>query len=143
MSEVCDKMITSSTDRTEMLNQVAITLQPNDEAFVEFFEVGKSYDMLSDRVGGMIECVHIGEGIDMWVNENFIQEQLDYNATASGIYWIAYGFMSGSILGNVVFTSSDGMGETIGLNVDQINYLKKIAFDIVGIVPDLRESYVL
>ena len=126
-----------------MLDQVAITLQPNDEAFVEFFEVGKSYDMLSDRVGGWLECVHIGEGIDMWVNENFISEQLPYNPTASGIYWGAFGFMSGNILGNVVFTSSDGMGETIGLNVDQINYLKRIAFDIVGIVPDLRESYVL
>ena len=125
-----------------MLDQIAITLQPNDEAFVEFFKVGDSYNMLSDRVGGMIECVHIGEGIDMWVNENFIQEQLPYNATASGIYWLAFGFNAGFILGNVVFTGSDlRTGETVGLDVDQINYLKKIAFDFCGIKPDLRESY--
>ena len=125
-----------------MLDQIAITLQPDDKAFVEFFEVGKSYDMLSDRVGGMIECVHIGEGIDMWVNENFIQEQLPYNATASGIYWSVFGFNAGFILGNVVFTNSDGMGETVGLTVEQVEHLKKIAFDFCGIKPDLRESYV-
>lgn len=124
-----------------MLDQVAITLQPNDEAFVEFFEKGNSYEMLSDRVGGWLDCVHIGEGIDMWVNENFISEGLPYNPTATGIYWTTYGFMSGSILGNVVFTGSDGMGETISLTVEQIEYLKRIAFDIVGVKPELRESY--
>ena len=123
------------------LDQVAITLQPNDVAYVEFFSVGDSYQMLSDRVGGMIECVHIGNGIDMWVNENFLAEQLEYNATASGIYWLAFGFNAGFILGNVVFTGTDGYGETIGLSVEQVEHLKKIAFNFCGIKPRLRDSY--
>jgi uncharacterized membrane protein len=45
--------------------------------------------------------------------------------------------MSGQIFGNVIFTSNDGMGDTTGLSVSQVEYLKEIAFDIVGIVPNL------
>jgi hypothetical protein len=45
--------------------------------------------------------------------------------------------MSGQIFGNVIFTSNDGMGETTGLNLEQVAYLKEIALDIVGIQPVL------
>lgn len=116
-----------------MTKQIAISLTHDDVATAHEFIIGDSYNLLNKTVGGMIECVHIGMGIDMWVNENFLFENLPYNASATAIYWTAFGFMSGQIFGNVIFTSSDGMGETTGLTVEQFNYLKEICFDVVGI----------
>jgi len=121
-----------------MNKNIALTLTVNDELFINEFQIGDSYKMLSEAVGGMIECVGLNNEIDMWVNENGIAEGLPYNATATGIYWMTFGFMSGQIFGDVIFTSSDGMGETIGLTKEQGEYLREIAFDIVGITPQYR-----
>ena len=118
-----------------MPNGLALTLTTDDTSEIKIFQVGDSYKMLSEAVGGWIECVTLRNGIGMWVNDNGIAEGLDYNPTATAIYWSNFGFMSGQIFGNVIFTGSDGMGETIGLNVEQVTYLKEIAFDIVGITP--------
>ena len=115
---------------------LALTLTAQDTSEAKIFEIGNSsYQMLSEAVGGWIECVRLKKGITMWVNDNGIAEGLDYNPTATAIYWTTYGFMSGQIFGNVIFTSSDDEGETIGLNAEQVDYLKMIAFDVVGIKP--------
>jgi len=116
-----------------MTEQVALILTTQDDLFAKTFEVGDSYQTISDGVGGWIELVRLNNGVDMWVNDNGIAENLPYNPTATAIYWSNYGFMSGTIFGDVVFTSSDDTGETTGLTVAQFDYLNEIAFEIVGI----------
>jgi len=116
-----------------MTKQVALILTATDELFAKTFEIGDSYEMLKEGVGGWLELVRLNHGVDMWVNENDIAENLPYNATATAIYWSNFGFMSGQIFGDVVFTSSNPDGETIGLSVLQGGYLREIAFDIVGL----------
>jgi hypothetical protein len=117
-----------------MTKHIAISLTTDDVATVHEFVVGDSYKMLSDAVGGYIECVQIAHGIDMWVNEEGKILDLPYNATATAIFWTTYGFMSDMIFGDVIFTSCDDeSGETTGLTVEQFDYLKEIAFDVVGI----------
>jgi hypothetical protein len=126
------------TKGTKMAKNIALTLTTKDELFVDEFEIGNSYRLLSNAVGGMIECVGLRNNIDMWVNDNGIAENLPYNATATAIYWSNFGFMSGTIFGDVIFTSSDGMGETIGLTKEQGEYLREIAFDYLDIKPQKR-----
>jgi hypothetical protein len=116
-----------------MTKQVALILTAQDELFSYNFEIGDSYQMLKAGVGGWIELVRLNQGVDMWVNENGIAENLPYNPTATAIYWSNFGFMSGQIFGDVVFTNSNDEGDTIGLTVSQFEYLNEIAFDIVGL----------
>jgi len=116
-----------------MTKQVALILTAQDELFSYTFEIGDSYQMLKAGVGGWIELVRLNNGVDMWVNENGIAENLPYNPTATAIYWSNFGFMSGQIFGDVVFTNSNAEGDTIGLTVSQFEYLNEIAFDIVGL----------
>ena len=116
-----------------MTNQVALILTATDELFAKTFEIGNSYQMLRDGVGGWLELVRLNNGVDLWVNENGIAEGLPYNPTATAIYWSNFGFMSGQIFGDVVFTSSNDEGETTGLTVGQLEYLNEVAFDFVGL----------
>jgi len=116
-----------------MTKQVALILTAQDELFSYNFEIGDSYKMLQAGVGGWIELVRLNNDVDMWVNENGIAENLPYNPTATAIYWSNFGFMSGQISGDVVFTNSNAEGDTIGLTVSQFEYLNEIAFDIVGL----------
>ena len=116
-----------------MTKQVALILTATDELFSKTFDVGNSYEMIREGVGGWIELVRLENGVDMWVNENGIAENLPYNPTATAIYWSNFGFMSGQIFGDVVFTNSNDEGDTTGLTVGQFEYLNQIAFDIVGL----------
>ena len=117
-------------------NQVAISLTASDVAKTHLFEIGNSYDMIRESVNGWIECVRLNKGIDMWVNEEGKMLDLAYNPTATAIYWTNFGFMSDVIMGDVIFTSCDDEGETTSLTMEQVNYLKSIAFDVVGIEID-------
>jgi hypothetical protein len=116
-----------------MTKQVALILTATDELFAKTFEIGESYEMLRNGVGGWIELVRLNNGVDMWVNEDGIAENLPYNATATAIYWSNFGFMSGTIFGDVVFTNSNDEGDTTGLTIPQFEYLSEIAFDILGL----------
>ena len=116
-----------------MTKQVALILTATDELFSYTFEIGDSYEMIREGVGGWIELVRLNNGVDMWVNEDGIAQNLPYNPTATAIYWSNFGFMSGQIFGDVVFTNSNDEGDTTGLTVGQFEYLNQIAFDIVGL----------
>jgi len=116
-----------------MTKQVALILTATDELFAKSFEIGESYEMLRNGVGGWIELVRLNNGVDMWVNEDGIAQNLPYNATATAIYWSNFGFMSGTIFGDVVFTNSNDEGDTTGLTIPQFEYLSEIAFDILGL----------
>ena len=118
---------TSKGGKMEKQKAVIITTD-GDKSVVEF-DFGKSYQLLSDAVGGMIECVGL-EGADLWCNENGIAEGLPLNMIASAIYSDAFN-ASNPILGNVIITGScDDEGETLGLTDEQVaywlNYDKKV-----------------
>ena len=104
-----------------MKKQKAVIISTEGHKSVVEFEFGKSYQLLSDAVGGMIECVGLKDA-DLWCNENGISEGLDLNMIASAIYSEAFN-ASNPILGNVIITGSvDAEGETLGLTDEQVAY---------------------
>jgi hypothetical protein len=104
-----------------MEKQKAVIISTEGHKSVVEFEFGKSYQLLSDAVGGMIECVSLKDA-DLWCNENGIAEGLDLNMIASAIYSDAFN-ASNPILGNVIITGSvDAEGETLGLTDEQVAY---------------------
>jgi hypothetical protein len=112
-----------------MKKQKAVIISTEGHKSVVEFEFGKSYQLLSDAVGGMIECVGLKDA-DLWCNENGIAEGLDLNMIASAIYSEAFN-ASNPILGNVIITGSvDAEGETLGLTDEQVahwlEYNKKV-----------------
>jgi hypothetical protein len=112
-----------------MKKQKAVIISTEGHKSVVEFEFGKSYQILSDAVGGMIECVSLKDA-DLWCNENGISEGLDLNMIASAIYSDAFN-ASNPILGNVIITGSvDAEGETLGLTDEQVahwlEYNKKV-----------------
>lgn len=112
-----------------MEKQKAVIISTEGHKSVVEFEFGKSYQLLSDAVGGMIECVSLKDA-DLWCNENGIAEGLELNMIASAIYSDAFN-ASNPILGNVIITGSvDAEGETLGLTDEQVahwlEYNKKV-----------------
>ena len=104
-----------------MKKQKAVIISTEGHKSVVEFDFGKSYQLLSDAVGGMIECVGLKDA-DLWCNENGISEGLDLNMIASAIYSDAFN-ASNPILGNVIITGSvDAEGETLGLTDEQVAY---------------------
>ena len=104
-----------------MKKQKAVVISTDGHKGVVEFEFGKSYELLSNAVGGMIECVGLKDA-DLWCNENGIAEGLDLNMIASAIYSDAFD-ASNPILGNVIITGSvDAEGETLGLTDEQVAY---------------------
>jgi len=104
-----------------MEKQKAVIISTDGHKGVVEFEIGKSYELLSNAVGGMIECVSL-EDADLWCNENGIAEGLDLNMIASAIYSNAFG-AGNPVLGNVIITGSvDAEGETLGLTDEQVAY---------------------
>ena len=104
-----------------MKKQKAVIISTEGHKSVVEFDFGKSYQLLSDAVGGMIECVGLKDA-DLWCNENGIAEGLELNMIASAIYSDAFG-AGNPILGNVIITGSvDAEGETLGLTDEQVAY---------------------
>ena len=104
-----------------MEKQKAVIISTDGHKSVVEFEFGKSYQLLSDAVGGMIECVGLKDA-DVWCNENGIAEGLPLNMIASAIYSDAFN-AGNAILGNVIITGScDDEGETLGLTDEQVAY---------------------
>jgi hypothetical protein len=109
--------------------QKAVIITTEGTKSVVEFEIGDSYKLLSNSVGGMIECVGLGDA-DLWCNENGIAEGLELNMIASAIYSETFG-ASNPILGNVIITGgADEEGETLGLTDEQVahwlGYDKKV-----------------
>ena len=104
-----------------MEKQKAVVISTDGHKGVVEFEFRKSYELLSNAVGGMIECVGLKDA-DLWCNENGIAEGLELNMIASAIYSEAFN-ASNPILGNVIITGSvDAEGETLGLTDEQVAY---------------------
>ena len=104
-----------------MEKQKAVIITTEGKKSLVEFDFGNSYQILSDAVGGMIECVGLKDA-DVWCNENGIAEGLPLNMIASAIYSDAFN-SSNPILGNVIITGScDAEGETLGLTDEQVAY---------------------
>ena len=104
-----------------MEKQKAVVISTDGHKGVVEFEFRKSYELLSNTVGGMIECVGLKDA-DLWCNENGIAEGLELNMIASAIYSEAFN-ASNPILGNVIITGGvDDEGETLGLTDEQVAY---------------------
>ena len=104
-----------------MEKQKAVVITTEGKKSVVDFDFGNSYQILSDAVGGMIECVGLKDA-DVWCNENGIAEGLSLNMIASAIYSDAFN-AGNAILGNVIITGScDAEGETLGLTDEQVAY---------------------
>ena len=104
-----------------MEKQKAVIITTEGKKSLVEFDFGNSYQILSDAVGGMIECVGLKDA-DVWCNENGIAEGLFLNMIASAIYSDAFN-SSNAILGNVIITGScDAEGETLGLTDEQVAY---------------------
>ena len=104
-----------------MEKQKAVIITTEGKKSLVEFDFGNSYQILSDAVVGMIECVGLKDA-DVWCNENGIAEGLFLNMIASAIYSDAFN-ASNPILGNVIITGScDAEGETLGLTDEQVAY---------------------
>ena len=64
-----------------MEKQKAVIITTEGKKSVVDFDFGNSYQILSDAVGGMIECVGLKDA-DVWCNENGIAEGLPLNMIA-------------------------------------------------------------
>lgn len=87
------------------------------------FAIGDSYELISDAVGGWIECAQIKEDIDLWLNEEGKLNGLEPNRLATILFWERYGVGSDIIVGDVFLASSNSEGDTIGLSDAQKKYL--------------------
>lgn len=87
------------------------------------FEVGNSYELLRDTVGGLIECVSLSNTIDLWVNEEGKLLDLPGNLLATLLYQSVYDTKD-VIVGDVIFTGgADEDGETLGLSDADLAFL--------------------
>lgn len=83
------------------------------------------YTVLSEAVGGLIECVTLRDkaGVpDMWLNENGKFSGLDQNPTATAL-WVDMYDLTDVIMGDVVITGgADEEGYTLGLSDEQVEF---------------------
>jgi len=101
----------------------AVVITTDGEKQVKEFEIGNSYKLLSETVGGLIECVRLDANLDMWVNDNGLAEGLAQNPHGTRIYNDTFGAQH-VIVGNIIFTGgADDEGETLGLNDEQVQKL--------------------
>lgn len=94
------------------------------------FTVGDSYEVIKSAVNGWIECVVVGDDIDMWVNEEGKLMGLEINFLATMLFWERYGTGTDIVVGDVFLTSNDGQGEATGLTETHIKFLD----EFVGLV---------
>ena len=120
-----------------MSKQTAVKVLASGHVVKAEFELGKSYDFLREGVEGWLECVSLGNGIDMWLNEEgkILELPINYNATM--LWQASYGY-SDVMCGNAILTSSNEDGETVGLSEEQVAYIMgkvsypEIRFEFVG-----------
>jgi len=96
-----------------------ITLRMGEPPCVE--EMENTLDAMQEIVGGLITCLHLVPGVDLWANdEGFYACEPNRQVTTD------YGY-SQPIFGNMFIAANDGMGETVGLTDAQVvEWLPKV-----------------
>jgi hypothetical protein len=88
----------------------AVVKNPGEPAVEKMIDA--DLESLQRLVGGYIECVSVGKGVDMFVNEEGLLIDLPLNKVVSGH----------TLVGTIVAISCDDEGESIGLNDEQLSY---------------------
>jgi hypothetical protein len=114
-----------------MNDQIAIVVNSDfHNSHPVLFTVGESYNFIADAVGGMISCVTLDNGLEMWVNDEYLYNGDEFSPVATAAYWKTYGAFSHYVNGAVVFTGgADYEGNTIGLNFDQLSFVGSLLLD--------------
>lgn len=99
-------------------NKIRIVSKRIGEA-MEVMEMEHTLENMQEKVGGHLEVVELPNGIDLWLNEEGLLEQLSVN-----VLTVADGQVLHTIVGNVFFAGHNDEGETIGLTDQQIAWLK-------------------
>lgn len=125
------------------LQKVLVRKQNEDFQVVETKTLNLEY--LQSQVGGFIELVSWFEdlnnlGIDMWINE---EGKLIEDLKTTFIVVDNNGEVVDAIFGDVVFTSTDMEGNTIGLNDIQIQKIKKILGQQVGVTSNGSIAHII
>lgn len=128
-----------------MSNLQKVLVRKQNEDFQVMETNTLSLEYLQSQVGGFIELVNWFEdlnnlGIDMWINE---EGKLIENLKTTFIVVDNNGEVVDAIFGDVVFTSTDMEGNTIGLNDIQIQKIKKILGQQVGVTSNGSIAHII
>lgn len=94
-----------------------VRLAPGKMPEVATIEAG--LDSLQAEVGGRIEVVGLAKGVDAYVNEEGLLENLPFNCHLPSEFG---GGRTVPVVGNIVIASHDDEGETTGLTDKQAAY---------------------
>ena len=104
-----------------------IVCKPGQEP--EIVKTDLDLKTMQEIVAGMIQCVPMGAGVDLFMNEEGRMRHLPFNRNVPdrmGQEW--------DILGNLFLASCDANGNTIGLTDEQIEeWLPKVALRVVEV----------
>ena len=93
---------------------------------VQLADEGSQLKQLQEAVGGWIQAVDLTDKLTMWCNEEGKLNRLPINSLATDLWEESFG-QTDIIVGNVIFTGGTGEeGETLGLNEDTANKLRKL-----------------
>jgi hypothetical protein len=99
----------------------AVIIKADGTKSIAEFEVGNSYNLIKDAVGGYIQVVPLAKAkADLWVNEEGKLDNLPQNPIGTSLWVDEYGYTD-TIVGNIIITGgTDENGETLGLSLEQV-----------------------
>ena len=92
---------------------------------------------MQEMVDGLIECIHVGGKVDLWINDmgKLLDLPLNFVLTDED------GNLLDTIQGDVFFASSDDCGELVGLSDAEIVWItNKLSCDY-GLVAEFNERH--
>jgi hypothetical protein len=104
-----------------MENIRAMVVKADSEVLTVTDHFEHSLESLQKAVGGYIEAVSVTHDIVMWVNEEGKLNNLTPNFNLNGIGDLILDV----VVGDVVFTGTNGEGDTTSLTYDDVEELKK------------------
>ena len=118
-----------------------ITIQPDGTLTETEAEAGKTYPVLSQAVGGMIEPINWDDDLVSYHNEEFLYTE---GAQFDNVN-LAVSLLSGGqarIYVPVIFTGGvDDEGDTTGLSPEQAEALRELAMNVRVFEEGLRAAY--
>lgn len=106
----------------EAIMEQAVIINTDGTKSVVEFEVGNSYNLIKNAVGGYIQVVPLHKAnADLWVNEEGKLDNLPQNPIGTSLWVDEYGHTD-VIVGNIIITGgTDEMGDTLGLTPEQVS----------------------
>lgn len=94
-------------------------------------------DDMQEMVGGMIECLHVGGNVDMWLNDEGKLLDLPLNLILANE---DRGVLD-TIHGDIFFAGSDDSGELVGLKDGELTWIQnKLSCEFSLMIDEERES---